>query len=654
MNCRYISLIFTQILLAAGFKARWVSCLHCVSEVYIEEYRKWIVVDVALNVLYFDKKGNKVRMKKLTIFSELLHYAWKRHKSLVFVIVFKNIFSATLPLINVVGIGVIIDALMNELSNKAVMKIIFLFTALNLGVSLIKYVLTYLQNIVERKASDKIQYDYMRDAIIVNYHWAQDGSVLDMKKKSMGANPVFVFSYIGNLIDYIVKFAGILFIFSILSPLFIIIISATSAISIIITFKIRKLDFEFENERTEDSRKLDYLYNLMTRYEYAKEVRINNLKPLIIHKNTGIIATQLVKLKAFMRLKLRFDSLSAVIAAVQSVIMYLYFSYRVNIGSLTIADYSVLLGAVALLTSILIGFFDNIAVIDRLTARMDIFLKYKKWMRENSCIFASNEMPQTVIDKKHNQINFENVSFVYPNTDIPILRNLNFVLRDGEKVGIVGLNGSGKTTLVKLLLRLYTPTQGKILLNGIDINTIPLEQYLKRIGAVLQDFNIFAYSIKENIVFDNNVNEDVINNAIKKSGFAGKVASLKDGVDTILYKELDENGIELSGGEGQKLALARALCKDTGILILDEPTSTLDPIAEYEMFSGLHDISEGKTTIFISHRLSSTKFCDRIFVIQDGVIAEEGSHSELMAQGGLYADMFESQAKVYRENGVVL
>ena len=254
-----------------------------------------------------------------------------------------------------------------------------------------------------------------------------------------------------------------------------------------------------------------------------------------------------------------------------------------------------------------------------MTARMDIFLEYKKWMRENSCIFATNEMPQIVIDEKHNQINFENVSFVYPNTDIPILRNLNFVLKDGQKVGIVGLNGSGKTTLVKLLLRLYTPTQGKILLNGIDINTIPLEQYLKRVGAVLQDFNIFAYSIKENVVFDNNVSEDVINKAIEKSGFAGKVACLKDGVDTILYKELDENGIELSGGEGQKLALARALCKDTGILILDEPTSTLDPIAEYEMFSSLHDISEGKTTIFIFHMLSSTKFCDRIFVIQDGV-----------------------------------
>lgn len=593
-------------------------------------------------------------MKKLTIFSELLRYAWKSHKSLVFVIMFESIFSAILPLINVVGIGVIIDALINGRSNKSIMNVILLFAMLNLGVSLIKYVLTYLHNISARKASDKIQLDYIRDGVIVNYHWAQDGSVLDMKKKSMGANPVFVFSHIGNFVEYIVKFIGILFVFSLLSPLFIFMIAVTSAISIMLTFKIRKIDFEFENERTEDLRKLDYLYSLMTRYEYAKEVRINNLKPLIVNKNTEIITTQLKKLKTFMKLKLRFDSLSSVIAVVQSAIMYLYFSYSVFMGRLTIAEYSVLLGAVALLTSILIGFFDNIAVINRMTARMDIFLEYKKWIRENSDIFATNESKKVEIDENKTEIYFENVSFTYPNTDIPILQNLNFILKDGQKVGIVGLNGSGKTTLVKLLLRLYTPTEGKIFLNGIDINAIPLEQYLKHVGVVLQDFSIFAYSIKENIVFDNNVSEDRINSAIVKSGFANKVANLKDGVDTILYKELNENGIELSGGEGQKLALARALCKDTRILILDEPTSTLDPIAEYEMFSSLHDISEGKTTIFISHRLSSTKFCDRIFVIQNGVIEEDGTHEELIAHSGLYADMFESQAKFYRENGVLL
>ncbi len=593
-------------------------------------------------------------MKRLTIFFELLRYAWRNHKSLAFVITFESIFSAALPLINIGGIGIIIDAITNGLNQRSIIKTILLFTLLNLGISLVKYIFTYLHNILARKASDKIQYDYMRDGIIVNYHWAQDGSVLDMKNKSMGANPVFVFSHIGNFISYIVKFAGILYIFSLLSPLFILIIAATSAISVIITFKIRRMDFEFENEHTEDSRKLNYLYSLMTQYEYAKEIRINNLKPLIIHKNNKINVVQLEKLKAFINQKFRFSSLSSVIAVVQSAIMYFYFSYCVYKGSVTIAEYSVLLGAVSLLTSILIGFFDNIAVIDRMTARMDIFLEYKKWVRNNSNIFSTNELPKIAIDEKHAEISFENVSFAYPNTDVPILRNLNFILKDGQKIGIVGLNGSGKTTLVKLLLRLYTPTEGKILLNGIDINTIPLEQYLKQVGVVLQDFYIFAYSIRENIVFDNNTSKDKIKDAIAKSGFNEKIKSLKDGIDTVLYKELDENGVELSGGEGQKLALARALCKDAKILILDEPTSTLDPIAEYQMFSSLRDISKGKTTVFISHRLSSTKFCDRIFVIQDGAIAEQGSYYELITKGGIYANMFESQAKFYRENGVTL
>ncbi len=592
--------------------------------------------------------------EKLILFSKLLRYAWKNHKSLAIVIVLENIFSATLPLLNVGGIGVIIDALVNNRSSQVIFNIILSFTGLNLGISLMKHLFTYIHNKLVRKASDQIQFDYIRDGVIVNYHWAQDGSVLDQKKKSMGANPVFVFSHIGEFINYIVKFAGILFIFSFLSPLFILMIAVTSVISILLTFKMRRMDVEFEHERTENNRKLDYLYSLMTRYEYAKEVRINDLNRFIIRKNFSIVRSQLKKLKEYMKRKKCVDGLSSLISVVQSAVMYFYFSYSVFIGRLTIAEYSILLGGVTLLTSILLGFFDNIAVIDRMTASMKIFVEYKEWIHNNSDIFATNQFPNAVIDEGRNEIHFENVCFTYPNTDTPVLQNLNFVVKDRQKVGLVGLNGAGKTTLIKLLLRLYTPTQGKIFLNGVDINSIPLGQYLERVGAVLQDFSIFAYSIKENIVFDNDIKENKIYSAIQKSGFAGKVASLKDGIDTVLYKELNENGIELSGGEEQKLVLARALYKDTGILILDEPTSTMDPIAEYNMFSSLRDIAEGKTTVFISHRLSSTKYCDRIFVLQEGMIVENGTHDELMKRGGTYFNLFESQAKFYRKNGVVL
>ncbi len=590
-------------------------------------------------------------MKKTRMLLALICYAWKDHKMFVLTVVIESVFSALLPLINVTGIGVIIDELLNG-NHKSVFRVIMFFSFINLGVSLCKCLFTYLHSVLARKASDKIQYDYIKDGIFINYHWAQDGSVLDMKKKSMGANPIFAFAHIGHFIDYIIKFSGILYIFSLLSPYFILVIAVTSTVSILFTFKLRRIDYDYENDRIENDRKSSYLYNIMTQYEYAKEVRLNNIKPFIIQKNDNLLKEQLQKLKKYIGAKLIYRNLSLAISLMQSAIMYIYLSYCVSVGNITIAQYSVLLGAVTLLTSILVGFFDKIAIVGRVVARMEIFLEYKEWVNKNSDIIMTNRIQNADMDDQNIEIRFENVSFVYPDTKKYVLKNLNFVIKKGQKVGIVGLNGSGKTTIVKLLLRLYSPTEGRILINNIDLNMIPIDQYLKYMGAVLQDFHIFAYSIKENITFDKNISQNTIEEAIIKSGIYKKINTLKNGIDTILYKDIDANGVELSGGESQKLALARALCKNAKIMILDEPTSTLDPIAEYEMFSNLHDISEGKTVIFISHRLSSTRFCDKILVLQNGMIAEEGTYCELIKQGGIYANMFESQAKYYRENGV--
>ena len=228
------------------------------------------------------------------------------------------------------------------------------------------------------------------------------------------------------------------------------------------------------------------------------------------------------------------------------------------------------------------------------------------------------------------------------------VENINLTMENGL-YGMLAPNGAGKTTIIKLLCRLYEPTQGKITLNGMDIQTIPITQYHELIGIVLQDYALFAYSIKENIIFDKSYNEIQLKKSIQQSGLSKKIDTLPNGIETSVYKILDDYGIEFSGGEGQKLALARALYKNPAFLILDEPTSALDPIAEYELFSSLSQISEGKTTFFISHRLSSTKFCDRIIVIDNGTICETGSHDELMKRQGIYADLFSTQAKYYRK-----
>ena len=183
----------------------------------------------------------------------------------------------------------------------------------------------------------------------------------------------------------------------------------------------------------------------------------------------------------------------------------------------------------------------------------------------------------------------------------------------------------------------------------MDIRNIPITQYTEYLGIVLQDFMLFAYSVKENIVFDKPFDEEKLEQSLEKSGLKSKISALHDGVATSISKILDENGIDFSGGEGQKLALARALYKNASFLILDEPTSALDPIAEYELFKNFSDIAEGKTTFFISHRLSSTRFCDRIFVLDDGMICESGDHDELLQKKGVYAELYESQAKYYRK-----
>lgn len=268
--------------------------------------------------------------------------------------------------------------------------------------------------------------------------------------------------------------------------------------------------------------------------------------------------------------------------------MYIYFSYAVYKGSITLAEYLILLASTTLFCSLLLGFLDKVALIERTLKAFDFYTEYENLLNKHSTQTKSNELQERIIDFGSAVIKFENVSFVYPNTTQMILININLTIRHGEKLAVVGLNGSGKTTFVKLLTRLYDPTEGRITLNGIDIKEIPYKQYTKYIGVVLQDFTLFAYTVRENVILDNKFFEEKFNESIIKSGLSSKIDSLEKGVDTFVYKTLDQSGVEFSGGEGQKLALARALYKDPNTLILDEPTSALDPLAEYEFFKKLN------------------------------------------------------------------
>ena len=588
-------------------------------------------------------------MGKISAIRFMFAEAWKNARIYLLATIIKNIFMALTPLLNIAGIGLVVDALISDKKIDDILTIIIVYVGANLIILLAGQALSLWANYAMRKSSNLLQYQYMQECLDIDYDFVQDGKIANLKRRSMIAEPAFFLSNWGVFINYFIQFTGVISIFSILSPWFIVIILILSTILIFLTMYKQKCDFVFSNEKVVDDRKLDYLYNVMTTYKYAKEIRINNAKPFIRNKYSMILKNQIGKLKKLLRKKLKIDLLSSFLTIIQSAIMYVYFTNKVFINDINIAEYTVLLSSTTLFTSLLLSLFSNIGTINNSIKAMVFLNEYRQTLKENRHAWNSNFQNDVNIDFSNAEIKFENVSFVYPNTTHYALKNINISIIPGKKLGIVGLNGAGKTTLIKLLLRIYIPTSGRITLDGVDISKIPYRQYVEHIGVVLQDFSLFAYSIKENIVFDKRVDEKKLYDSLEKSGLINKISNLPKGIDTSVYRELDDNGIEFSGGEGQKLAMAKAIYKNSDVLILDEPTSSLDPISEYSLFSKLSKISDNKTTVFISHRLSSTRLCDHIIVIQEGEIIEQGSHSELLLKEGVYCTLFESQARYYNE-----
>lgn len=346
------------------------------------------------------------------------------------------------------------------------------------------------------------------------------------------------------------------------------------------------------------------------------------------------------KLEADKRLPL--NIISSLTGAVRSIASYLYLGILVIIGRMSIGVFSQMLTAGNTLHSSLQGFIINI---QELIKRSNYAHEYVVFMNYPPAIKKGT---QHIKDTEHT-IEFCHVSFTYPGSSVEVLNDISVTLHPGEHLSVVGLNGAGKTTFIKLLCRLYDPDRGEILLDGINIKEYDYSEYMSLFSPVFQDFKLFAFSMRDNITLDNSHEDTELASLITQVGLDEKVKSLENGVDTILFKSFDERGIEPSGGEQQKIAIARALQKDAPVIILDEPTSALDPVAEYEIYRQFHTLVGNKTAFYISHRLSSCRFCDRIAVFSDGKIAEYGNHDSLIKiPEGIYAKMFEAQAQYYR------
>lgn len=251
-------------------------------------------------------------------------------------------------------------------------------------------------------------------------------------------------------------------------------------------------------------------------------------------------------------------------------------------------------------------------------------------------------------DDREYYVEFRNVSFKYPNSDAYALKNVNLKFKVGEKLAVVGENGSGKTTFIKLMCRLYDPLEGEILLNGVDIRKYEYNEYMSIFSVVFQDYRLFAFTLGQNVAASSEYDDERVKLCLEQAGFGDRLAEMQNGIETYLYRDFDDSGVEISGGEAQKIAIARALYKDAPFIILDEPTAALDPLAEYEVYSKFNEIAGDRTSIYISHRLASCRFCDKIAVFDHGRIVQHGSHEELLSDvSGKYHELWNAQAQYY-------
>lgn len=384
-----------------------------------------------------------------------------------------------------------------------------------------------------------------------------------------------------------------------------------------------------------------YLKRYSQDYSIGKDIRIFNMSGLFADKfkNNSNELMQLFKKDQNKLLKI--ELIIGSITFIRDIICYGYLVNLLILDGLNAGDFVFYFGAIRVFSAIVYDFFMQIKTLEDISIRLTELREFIDFPdRLNRGI--GEKLP--VSDYS---IKLKNVNFSYPSKEELTLKNINLSIKAGEKIAIVGLNGAGKTTLVKLLCGFYEVTSGEILVGGININKFNIFEYYKEISAVFQSTVMLPISIKDNIKLgvekDKNLDE-----LLKKAGL--EVSKFINGVDTKLNKNINEDAIDISGGEIQKLSLAKALYKDGKILILDEPTAALDPIAEQEMYQNYSEMTKGKTSIFISHRLSSTRFCDRIIFLEDGEIAEIGTHDELISHGGKYKELFDIQSHYYQEN----
>lgn len=424
----------------------------------------------------------------------------------------------------------------------------------------------------------------------------------------------------------------------------ILLITATCVAEFFLLRFLNKKEKGVKNARSNVFVKFDYYYSLSKDLTAAKDIRLYGFTDYFLYAVAGLIK-ELEKITSkYMHQSVKVGGTRALLNLIRELVAYAYLTYLVFQNRLSVSDFIFYFGIITGFSNWITNAVFLYSNLERCCNDCAAFREFVESKEENK------EKPN-VDFSKIDSIEFKNVSFTYPSAEKSTIKNMSFKVNGGENIAIVGENGAGKTTAIKLLCGLYYPTEGDILINGKSSRDFSSDSYFSLFSAVFQDYQFLPMTVAENICANSDYDKERLYSALEQAGIADKINSLDKKENSFMIKDVYKDAVDFSGGEKQKLLLAKAIYKDAPVLILDEPTAALDPIAENELYLKYNELTQGKLSFFISHRLSSTRFCDRILFIKDGKIAEEGTHEELMALKGSYYKMYQLQSYYYKEMG---
>ena len=617
------------------------------------------------------EKGFKAIKGFFSRYAYIFKLVWETSPFILFTMCFAAIFNGVFPIFGAYVTAQMLEAVAEAYnvsqglvttvsSDESLQRIIF-WVALEFGYLLLRNLINTAYNAIISISGEKVS-NHIKVKIITKAK-SIDVSQFDLPEfyekfenasREASFRPIQILSTTFSMISSIISIASFIVALFVLSPFAPLIIIAFSLPAAIIKFVYSRKNFLYIRRRSKERRHMEYFSQIMTNKDMVKEIRIFNLSDTFINKFKETFNIYFRGLKKLVVQENIWHTIIAVVNGFVNSALFLFVGYQVLYGDLTVGDYSFYSGSLTSIIGCVGTIVASTATIYQGTLFIDNMIEFNKLETK---IIPIQDPPLEI--KRHigHEIEFRDVCFSYPGSDKQVLNNVSFVLKPGSTTVLVGLNGAGKTTIIKLLTRLYDPTSGTILLDGEDIRKYDLAELYKIFGTIFQDFGKYAVTAEENIYYGNvnsEIDEERIRSSAQSSGAAAFIESWENQYKTPLMKYFEENGTELSIGQWQKLSVARAFYSDSDIMILDEPTASLDAIAEQQIFQQFEKLTEGKTSIFVSHRLSSATTADNIIVLEYGRVVEEGNHKELMQLGGKYYELFSTQAKRYLESEEII